>query len=359
MSSPSSAPAADDAVLTVAIAAPLAPEHVRLLEQTEPRLRVLYEPSLLPPMRYPADFSGDPAFRRSAAEQERFESLLDEADALYGVPDVNPQALQRVVRANTGLTWVHTMAAGGGGSVKAADLTPEELSRVTFTTSAGVHGAPLAEFALFGLLAGAKHLPRLRELQARHEWPDRWPMDHLAGSTVLILGLGGIGAVLAESLRALGVHVIGNNRSGRPVTGVDELVPIHELDSVLPRVDAMVSTLPGTHATEGLLDARVFSLLPHGAVVVNVGRGTVIDETALLEALGSGKVGFAALDVFATEPLPSDSPLWDHPNVLVSPHTAALTLSEEQRIVELFARNAAAILDGDTPRNVVDTHDFY
>src|SRR5699024_11228575 len=95
------------------------------------------------------------------------------------------------------------------------ELTPEELSRVTFTTSAGVHGAPLAEFALFGLLAGAKQLPRLRELQDRHEWPDRWPMGQLAGSTVAILGLGGIGAVLADSLRALGVHVIGSNRSGR------------------------------------------------------------------------------------------------------------------------------------------------
>lgn len=359
MSDPSSTRATDDAVLTVAIAAPIAPEHVRLLEQAEPRLRVLYEPSLLPPMRFPADFSGDPAFRRSPTEQERFESLLDQADALYGAPDVDPQALQRVVRANPGLRWVHTMAAGGGGLVKAAGLSSVELARVTFTTSAGVHGAPLAEFALFGLLAGAKHLPRLRALQERHEWPDRWPMGQLAGSTMLILGLGGIGAVLAESLRALGVHVIGSNRSGRPVAGIGELVPLHELDSVLPRVDAVVSTLPGTHATEGLLDARAFSALPDGAVVVNVGRGTVVDETALLDALESGKVGFAALDVFATEPLPSDSPLWEHPNLLVSPHTAALTLLEEQRIAELFARNANAILDGDAPKNVVDTHDFY
>jgi len=349
----------DEAELTVAIAAPVAPEHVRLLEQSEPRLRVLYEPELLPPMRFPADFSGDAGFRRSPEDQERYETLLGMADALYGAPDVDPQALQRVVRSNPRLRWVHTMAAGGGGLVKAAELTPEELSRVTFTTSAGVHGAPLAEFALFGLLAGAKQLPRLRELQDRHEWPDRWPMGQLAGSTVAILGLGGIGAVLADSLRALGVHVIGSNRSGRPVAGIDELVPIHELTSVLPRVDAVVSTLPGTHATEGLLDAQVLSALPDGATVVNVGRGTVIDETALLDALESGKVGFAALDVFAAEPLPSTSPFWDHPRVLISPHTAALTFTEEQRIAELFARNATAILDGFVPKNVVDTHDFY
>lgn len=345
--------------LSVAIAAPIAPEHVRLLEQAEPRLRLLYEPDLLPPMRFPADFSGDPAFRRDPAAQARYESLLDAADALYGVPDVDPAALQRVVRANPQLRWVHTMAAGGGGLVRAADLGPDELARVTVTTSAGVHGGPLAEFALFGLLAGAKQLPHLQELQERHEWPERWPMGQLAGSTVLILGLGGIGATLAGALRGLGARVIGSNRSGRPVGGVDELVRLDELTTVLPRVDAVVSTLPGTHATEGLLDAEAFAALAGAVTLVNVGRGTVIDEAALWDALESGKVAFAALDVFATEPLPPTSPLWEHPRVLVSPHTAALTLTEEQRIAELFARNATAILDGRAPQNIVDTHDFY
>lgn len=184
-------------------------------------------------------------------------------------------------------------------------------------------------------------------------------MGQLAGSTVLILGLGGIGATLARALRGLGARVIGSNRSGRPVDGVDELVRLDELTTVLPRVDAIVSTLPGTHATDGLLDAEAFAALADAVTLVNVGRGTVIDETALWDALESGKVAFAALDVFATEPLPPTSPLWEHPRVLVSPHTAALTLTEEQRIAELFARNATAILDGRAPQNIVDTHDFY
>src|SRR5699024_1004611 len=214
------------------------------------------------------------------------------------------------------------------------------LARVTVTTSAGVHGGPLAEFALFGLLAGAKQLPRLQELQERHEWPERWPMGQLAGSTVLILGLGGIGATLARALRGLGARVIGSNRSGRPVDGGDALVRLDELNTVLPRVDAIVSTLPGTHARAVLRDAEAFARL------ADVGRGTVIDESALWDALESGKVAFAALGVFATGPLPPTSPLWEHPRVLVSPHTAALTLTEEQRIAELFARNATAILDG-------------
>ena len=155
------------------------------------------------------------------------------------------------------------------------------------------------------------------------------------------------------------MRTIGSNRSGRAVPGIDELVPLDELASVLPRVDAIVSTLPGTAATDGLLGAEVFAAVPPGVTVVNVGRGTVIDESALLNALDSGAVGFAALDVFAVEPLPPSSPLWSHPRVLASPHTAALTLSEEKRIAELFARNASAILDGRTPANIVDTDHFY
>ena len=348
----------DDA-LTVAIAAPAKPEHVQLMQEAQPRVRFLYEPDLLPPMRFPADFSGDPEFRRSDADQARYEELLDTADALYGVPDVDPAALARVVRANPALCWVHTMAAGGGGLVKAAQLSQEDLSRVTFTTSAGVHGSALAEFALFGLLAGAKELPRLRALQQRREWPGRWPMGQLADSTVLVLGLGGIGSSLAASLTALGAEVIGCSRSGRPVDGASEVVSTDQLGSVLPRVDAIVSTLPGTDATEGLLDAEVFAAVRPGITVVNVGRGTVIDENALLEALDSGAVGFAALDVFEVEPLPAESPLWNHPKVLVSPHTAALTVTEERRIAELFVRNASRILAGETPANIVDTHEFY
>lgn len=346
-------------VMTVAIAAPLKPEHAELLEQAEPRLRVLYEPDLLPPMRFHADFSGDPEFRRSAAGQKRYENMLDSADALYGVPDVDAQALRRTVAVNPRLRWVHTMAAGGGSLIKAADLGPKELSRVTFTTSAGIHGSSLAEFALFGLLAGAKELPRLQELQTRREWPDRWPMGQIAGSTVLILGLGGIGATLASALQSLGAHVIGSNRSAAPVAGIDEMVSIENLPSVLARVDAIVSTLPGTDATEGLLNAEIFAAVQPGITMVNVGRGSVVNEAALLDGLNSGAVGFAALDVFEVEPLSPSSALWHHPNVLVSPHTAALTDSEERRIAELFAGNASRILDGETPKNVVDIHEFY
>jgi phosphoglycerate dehydrogenase-like enzyme len=345
--------------LRVAVAAPLAPELCELLTTLEPRIDLLVDQSLLPPMRHPADFSGDPSFRRTPAQQAAYEQLLDSADVLYGIPDVDPAALALVVRANPLLRWVHTMAAGGGGQVRAAQLTADELARVVFTTSAGVHGDALAEFAVFGVFAGAKHLTRLLEQQRERVWSGRWMMSQVADQTVLVLGLGGIGAAVAAKLSALGVTVIGTSRSGALVPGVARTIHPDAVAEVLPHVDAVVTTLPGTDATHHLVGREFLSVLKPGATVVNVGRGTVIDEQALLEALDAGVVGFAALDVFEVEPLPETSPLWAHRRVLVSPHTAALDAREDRRIAELFADNATRFLDGQPLRNVVDTVEFY
>jgi len=345
--------------LRVVVAAPLDPELAELIVAREPRIDLVVDQSLLPPMRHPADFAGDPTFARDAEQQAAYDAAIDTADALYGIPDVDPAALARAVRANPRLRWVHTMAAGGGGQVRAADLTAEELRRVAFTTSAGVHGDALAEFAVFGVLAGAKHLPRLLEQQRDRVWSGRWMMPQLSDQTALVLGLGGIGRAVAAKLSALGMNVIGTSRSGAGVPGVARTVHPGDVSEVLGEVDAVVTTLPGTDATHHMIDAGFLARLRRGATVVNVGRGTVIDEAALVDALDDGTVGFAALDVFEVEPLPERSPLWAHPRALVSPHTAALTAGEERRIAELFARNAGLLLDGEPMVNVVDTVEFY
>ncbi|MFE7837785.1 hypothetical protein ACFU53_17600 [Streptomyces sp. NPDC057474] len=131
--------------LRVAVAAPLSEENRARLRELEPRIDLVVDQDLLPPMCWPGDFAGDPAWRRTPARQHAYEAALDSAEALYGIPDVNPSALARTVRENGRLRWVHTMAAGGGSQVKAAGLSSEELGRVAFTTSAGVHGQPLAD----------------------------------------------------------------------------------------------------------------------------------------------------------------------------------------------------------------------
>lgn len=346
-------------ILKVAVAAPLSESLCQLIEAREPRIELQRDQSLLPPMRHPADFSGDPSFRRSDEEDARFQALLDDADALYGIPDVDPQRLKRVVQANDALRWVHVMAAGGGGQVKAAGLTAEQLKRISFTTSAGVHGSPLAEYALFGVLAGAKSLPRVLDQQRRKEWSGRWMMGQLSEQTVLILGLGGIGQVVAHKLSVLGAHVIGVSRHQRRVEHVDEIIDHDELEGAVARADAVVIALPGTSATEGLMDRQLLNAMKPGATLVNVGRGTVIDEKAMIEALESDRIGLAVLDVFASEPLAQSSPLWDMPNVIVTPHTAALNEAEDRLIAELFVDNATRLLDGQPLRNQVDTVDFY
>jgi phosphoglycerate dehydrogenase-like enzyme len=345
--------------LRVVVAAPLSEEHCELIERLEPRIDLIRDQSLYPPMRHPADFSGDPSFRRTPEKQRVFEQMLDSAQVLYGIPDVDSAALKRTADANSGLRWVHTMAAGGGSQVKAAGLSEEQLHRIAFTTSAGVHGGPLAEFAVFGVIAGAKDLPRLLAQQRDHTWTGRWAMRQVSEITVLVVGLGGIGREVARKLSGLGATIIGTSRHGRPVEHVDQQIRVEEISSTVPQVDAIVLTLPGTAATDKLIGADVLDAVKPGTILVNVGRGTVVDEDALVPALRDGRIGFAALDVFATEPLREDSPLWDEPNVLVSPHTAALNAAEDRLIAELFAANATRFLDGQELMNKVDTVDFY
>ena len=153
--------------------------------------------------------------------------------------------------------------------------------------------------------------------------------------------------------------MVGTSRHHRPVDHVDRLIRTDQIAETVPDVDAIVLTLPGTAATERLIGADVLAAVKPGTILVNVGRGTVVDEDALLAALRDGRIGFAALDVFATEPLPTNSPLWDEPNVLVSPHTAALNAAEDRLIAELFTANASRLLNGEELTNVVDTVDFY
>nr|WP_046013068.1 D-2-hydroxyacid dehydrogenase [Microbacterium sp. SA39] len=345
--------------LRVVVAVPLPEELCRLIETLEPRVEVISDPSLVPPMRGPADWTGDPDFTRTPEQQAAFDGLVDSADALFGIPDVDASALVRTVNANPRLRWVMTTAAGGGSTVKEAQLSRTDLDRIVFTTSAGVHGGTLAEFSVFAVLAGAKGLPRLLTDQRSRTWPDRWQMRQLDEMTVLIVGLGGIGAECARRFHALGARVWGTTRSGDPVEGVDRLVPLDRLVDAVGEVDAIVVTLPGTAQTHHLIGEQVFAAVKPGMTITNVGRGTVIDESALLAALDDGRVAFAGLDVFENEPLDAASPLWGHPNVLVSPHTAALNSNEEERIARRFAENATRLLDGAELRAVVDTVEFY
>jgi phosphoglycerate dehydrogenase-like enzyme len=339
----------------VVIATPLADDLVELVAKGEPRLDIVFEPELLAP----ADIDWMLPFTRDATAQQRFEQLVDSAEALYGVPDHSGRALARTVAVNPALRWVHTIPAGGGQQVRAAHLDQEALDRIVFTTSAGVHAVPLAEFAVFGVLAGVKRMPWLQGMQRAQQWGPREPLGLLREQTVLVVGLGQIGKLTAQLLSRIGCRVIGVHRREVDAPGVSGIVPVSELASAAAEADAIVLALPGTAETDKLLSAEVLAAVKPGITIVNVGRGTTVDEPALVEALQDGRVGLAVLDVTYVEPLPLDSPLWTLPNVLLAPHTAAISPHEPRLIAELFVDNARRFLDGEPLRNVVDTREFY
>jgi phosphoglycerate dehydrogenase-like enzyme len=346
--------------LRVVAATPISDELVAQVVGAEPRVDFVVDQALLPPMRHPGDHGGDPGFHRTAEQQARFERLVDSAQVLYGIPGERPQELKRTADANPGLEWVQLMPAGGGAQVRGAGLAPAQLERIRFTTTAGVHAGPLSEFCVLGVLAGFKSLPRLLEHQRAHDWADgRWVMRRLDGSRVLLVGLGGIGRLTATKLAALGAHVAGTSRRDVAVEGVEEVLHPDTLRDRVGEFDAVVVSLPGTAATEHLISAEVLANAKPGVVIVNVGRGTVIDQDALLERVRDGGVGFAALDVTTPEPLPAGHPLWDEPNVLISPHTAALSDLEDGLIATLFAENCTRYLDGRELINPVNTREFY
>jgi phosphoglycerate dehydrogenase-like enzyme len=351
--------AGDQHTITVAIVTPLESELVEQIRGSGEHIEVLYEPDLLPPTRYPGDHGGVTGFTRGAGGERQWRHTLERAEVFFGLPGDSGAGLAAAVRSNPDLRWVQATVAGAGQQLHAAALTPEELERVTVTTASGVHAGPMAEFCILGLLYFARGVPRLQADQRAHRW-DQYPVAELSGDTLVILGLGAIGAEVARMAKAFGMRTIGINRRGQ--SDSPDVDAVHSSDSLLgllPQADAVVVTLPLTDETRGMLGAEALRSMAPGAVLVNVGRGAVIDEQALFDALREGRLSGAALDVFATEPLPVESPLWDLPNVLISPHTAALSVRENGRIVDLFIENLRRYRRGEPLLNRVDPRLFY
>lgn len=346
--------------LRVVIGVPMGEDLRQQIADVDPRIEVVYDESLFPWARYVGDHHGTPAGERSESERDRFYEYVSSGDVLYGIPELRPSGLRRAIEQGPDLRWVQATQAGAGAFVVAAKLDADQSDRVTVTTAAGVHAIPLAEFAIFGMLAGSQELARLQRQQRAHEWvAERKPKVRLDGATCLIVGMGEIGKAIASRAAAMGMRVLGIKRRPEDMEHVERVGSLDDLSAMVAEADHVVITLPGTEHTQHLVNADLIAAMKSGVTIVNVGRGSVIDETALVAALRSGQVGSAALDVFEREPLPADSPLWDFAQVIISPHDAALDVGEERRCVELFTDNLRRYLDGDDLRNVVDIASGY
>lgn len=284
---------------------------------------------------------------------------IREADAYFGFGIPRPLFL-----AAERLRWVHSAAAGVGGAL----YDEMRASDVLLTNSAGVHAVPIAEYVVAGILHFFRGLDVALAQQRETRWDkaffvaDDSPVREVGGTQVLIVGAGGIGSEVAQRLSALGATCVGTRRHperGAP-EGFARVVAADALDAELPAADVLVIAAPLTAESRGLMTRERLARMKRGAVLVNVARGALVDEAALAEALRAGTLRGAVLDVFAREPLASDSPLWQLRSVLLTPHVSPVSPGRFwPRALEVFCDNWRRFHRGEPLRNLVDKNAGY
>ena len=332
------------ATKTLLIASYLEPELVDQIRTVDQRLEVLYAPQLLPPPRYPGDHSGR-EFTRTPEQEAEWRSMLGRAHILFDFDRANARDLPQLAPQ---LEWIQATSAGIGEFVRRHGYA-QSMPRTVLTTASGVHAQPLAEFCFMVMIAFHKQLPQMLRDQRRKHW-QRFAASDLRGQVLVVVGVGGVGREVARVGQAFGMRVIGVKRSTSETPAqelnVDLLYGPADLHRALEEAQNLVLIAPHTPETEGMIGATELALLPQGAVLINISRGALVDETALVSALRSGRLLGAGLDVFGEEPLPPTSPLWEMDNVIVSPHSASTSIHENARITALFCDNLRRFLDG-------------
>jgi len=344
--------------IRVMISSPLESEYIeRIQQQFSSQVEILHDPSLLPPTRYVADHTGPAGFQRTPEQEARWQEMAAKADVAFDFPYTTGKLRDHTPH----LKWIQTTSSGVGQAATRLGIAKGDL---IITTASGVHARPLTEFVFMVLLMAVKQHRRIASEQQSHHW-ERFCGDELSGKTLAIIGPGRVGQEVARVARTFEMKPVGLARDNRPERaasiGVDRLFAREELHDMLGQADALVICAPHTPDTEDMMDRAAFDALKPGVIMVNIGRGPLVDEVAMLEKLRDGTIHFAGLDVFRTEPLPSDSPFWDEPNVLVSPHSASTSVRENERIVDIFTHNLACFVDGRTSdmRNVLDIDRMY
>ena len=247
-----------------------------------------------------------------------------------------PKKQQEILIQNTpDLRWVHTCSAG-------FDYLPMELltrHAITVTRSAQTNNIPIAEFTLATILAYAKRLTSLRQAQQQNHWQRRDDLQEINGATVSIIGAGSIGQELAKRCHALGMRVLATNRHPTPLPNFTKVLATTDLPILLKEADYLVIACPLTPETRGLISTNELSQMKASAYLINIARGPIIDENALIQALKTNTIAGAALDVFNQEPLPEDHPFWHLPNVTLTPHISYVSPHNMQRMVQEFSAN--------------------
>jgi D-2-hydroxyacid dehydrogenase (NADP+) len=254
----------------------------------------------------------------------------------------SPPMADHVVRDAPKLKWIQALGTGVDNIVDLPSLGPE----VVVTNIRGIHGAPVSEATIAYMLSLARDMPRSAHAQHRNAW-ERWPARLLDGKTVGILGVGLIAEYLAPICKQFGMTVIGISGSPRPAKGFDRVVTRQDLMKVVPEFDYLVALAPLTSETRGIIGAKLLTAMKPSSYLVNVARGGVVDEPALIAALEAGTIAGAALDVFSEEPLPPDNPLWKTKNLTIFPHLGGYSHGYEDRAMPTIEGNMRKFLGND------------
>jgi phosphoglycerate dehydrogenase-like enzyme len=305
--------------------------HVLILTEVQEGMRARYRSMLLE--RFP-QLTVDVVTHHTDAD-----AYKADIDALLCF---SPPMADNVVRGAPKLKWIQALGTGVDNIVDLPSLGADVL----VTNVRGIHGPAVSEATIAYMLSLARELPRATHRQDQAAW-ERWPATLLDGKTVGILGVGLIAEHLAPICKAFNMTVIGISGKPRGVRGFDRVVARADLLKVVPELDFLVALTPLTQQTRNIVGADVFAAMKPTAFLVNVARGGVVDETALIEATEAGEIAGAALDVFAQEPLPSSSPLWKAKNVSIYSHLGGYSVGYEDRAMPTIAGNMAKFLAGD------------
>ncbi len=293
------------------------------------------------------------ALLRERLPDLEFAVAEDEAALRRALPETQILAAYRfpldVLNTATRLRWMQITSSG----VEFLLPAREQIARIVVTSGRGIHAQPIADYVMAGMTMLLSDFPGLFRDQAARRWTRR-PVVALAGRTLGIVGLGPIGREIARRAAGAGMAVLGVRASGAPLPEVATMYAPDALESFLARCDAVVLALPETDTTRGMMGRAQFAAMKRSAILVNVGRGALVDEPALVAALAEGTIAGACLDVFAVEPLPQDSPLWSMPNVIVTPHIAGMRDDYTALFTDILVENLGRFDRGEPMLNVVD-----
>ncbi|WP_168120301.1 D-2-hydroxyacid dehydrogenase [Paenibacillus sp. HB172176] len=286
-------------------------------------------------------------------KEEQWLPHLEGAEIIIGW---NNKAAEACLKPNTRLKWIQNWGAG----VDRMPLADMAAYGVALTNASGVHAYPISETIFSMMLAFARNLHQSIRNQERNDWKSTGALREIHGATMGVVGVGAIGEETARLGKAFGMTVLGVRRSGEQAPNVDRMFRHDGLGEVLRMSDFVVNTLPHTTETHRMFGKQQFAWMKPSAYYINIGRGGTTDTEAMIEALRSGEIAGAGLDVFEQEPLPKDSPLWGMDNVLITPHNSGSTVHYDDRALDIFLENLQAYLGtGQPSRNVVDIQKQY